>query len=258
VTDRVLEAALDAVRAAGAIALRYFRADVRVMRKADLTPVTQADHEAEVAIFERLRAEFPDIGFLGEEFGAQGGQARRWIVDPIDGTKNFVRGIPYWATLLALEEEGEVTLGVVHSPATGELLWARRGQGAWADGVPLRVSAVDRLAEAMLVHSSLNLLRELEDAKYWDGFVRLVDRTDRQRGFGDYFGYTFVLRGQAEIMLEADVKSWDVAPFKVLFEEAGGRFTDLAGRPSIYSGTALATNGRLHDEALALMSAASG
>ena len=196
------------------------------MQKADQTPVTQADHEAEVAIVERLRPAFPDIGFLGEEFGAQGGQSRRWIIDPIDGTKNFVRGIPYWATLLALEEDGEITLGVVHSPATGELFWARRGQGAWADGVPLRVSPVDRLGDAMLVHSSLNLLRPLDEGRCWDGFVRLVEPTDRQRGFGDYFGYTFVLRGQAELMLEADVKAWDIAPFKVLFEEAGGRFTD--------------------------------
>jgi histidinol-phosphatase len=258
VTDRVLEAALDAARAAGAIALRYFRSDVRVMRKADHTPVTQADQEAETAIAERLRSAFPDIGFLGEEFGAQGNQSRRWIVDPIDGTKNFVRGIPYWATLLALEEDGEITLGVVHSPATGELYWASRGQGAWLDGVPLRVSAVGRLREAMITHSSLNLLRSLDGGRRWDGFVRLVDRTDRQRGFGDYFGYTFVLRGQAEIMLEADVKPWDIAPFKVLFEEAGGRFTDLAGRPTIYSGDALATNGLLHDEVLALLSAASG
>jgi histidinol-phosphatase len=258
VTDRALQAALDAARIAGAIALRYFRGDVRVMRKADRTPVTQADHEAEVAIVERLRPEFPDIGFLGEEFGAQGSQSRRWIVDPIDGTKNFVRGIPYWATLLALEEDGDVTLGVVHSPATGELFWARRGRGAWADGVPLRVSPVDHLADAMLVHSSLNLLCRLEGRRCWDGFVRLVERTDRQRGFGDYFGYTFVLRGQAELMLEADVKPWDIAPFKVLFEEAGGRFTDFAGQPTIYSGTALASNGRLHDEALALLNGAPG
>ena len=110
----------------------------------------------------------------------------------------------------------------------------------------------------MLVHSSLNLLRPLDGGRVWEGFVRLVDRTDRQRGFGDYYAYTFVLRGRAELMLEADVKAWDVAPFKILFEEAGGRFTDLGGRPTIYSGTALASNGRLHDEALALMSAASG
>jgi histidinol-phosphatase len=253
VTDRLLDAALDATRAAGAIALGYFRADVRVMQKADQTPVTQADHEAEAAIVDRLRRAFPDVGFLGEEYGAQGSQGRRWIVDPIDGTKNFVRGIPYWATLLALEEDGEITLGVVHAPATGELLWARRGQGAWADGVPLRVSTVDRLSDAMLVHSSLNLLRPLDGGRVWDGFVRLVDRTDRQRGFGDYYAYTFVLRGRAELMLEADVKAWDVAPFKILFEEAGGRFTDLAGQPTIYSGTALASNGWLHEEALALL-----
>jgi histidinol-phosphatase len=256
VTDRTLEAALEAARTAGAIALRYFRADVRVMRKADQTPVTQADHEAEAAIVERLRAAFPDIGFLGEEFGAQGDQSRRWIVDPIDGTKNFVRGIPFWATLLALEEDGEVTLGVAHSPATGELFWARRGQGAWADGAPLRVSSVDDLGDALLVHSSLNLLRRLERGRRWDGFVRLVDRTDRQRGFGDYFGYTFVLRGHAELMLEGDVKPWDIAPFKILVEEAGGRFTDFAGRSTIYSGSALASNGRLHDEALALLNGA--
>jgi histidinol-phosphatase len=258
VTDRALEAALDAARAAGAIALRYFRSDVRVMQKADQTPVTQADQEAEAAIVERLRPAFPDVGFLGEEFGAQGTQSRRWIVDPIDGTKNFVRGIPYWATLIALEEEGDVTLGVVHSPATGELYWARRGQGAWVDGVALRVSPVDRLADAMLVHSSLNLLRPLDGGRCWDGFVRLVERTDRQRGFGDYFGYTFVLRGQAEVMLEADVKPWDIAPFKVLFEEAGGRFTDFAGKPTIYSGTALASNGRLHAEALAVLNGPAG
>jgi len=256
VSDRVLEAALDAARTAGALALRYFKSDVRVMHKADQTPVTQADQEAETAIVERLRSAFPDIGFLGEEYGAQGSQSRRWIIDPIDGTKNFVRGIPYWATLLALEEDGEITLGIVHSPATGELYWGRRGRGAWLDDVRLRVSTVDRLRDAMVTHSSLNLLRSPDRGRLWDGFLRLVDRTDRQRGFGDYFGYTFVLRGQAEIMLEADVKPWDIAPFKLLFEEAGGRFTDLAGQPTIYSGTAVASNGRLHDEALAMLNAA--
>lgn len=252
-SDRAREAAIEAARAAGAIALRYFRGDFRVSLKPDRTPVTQADQEAEEAIVRALRAAMPDVGFLGEEFGAQGNQDRRWIVDPIDGTKNFVRGIPHWATLLALEEEGRITLGVVHAPATGELLWAQRGRGAWADGAPLRVSAVDRLERAMLVHSSLNLLRTGAEGRYWDGFVRLVDRTDRQRGFGDYFAYTFVLRGQAELMVEMDLKPWDLAPFQVLFEEAGGRLTDLAGRPTIYSGSVLASNGRLHEEALALL-----
>ena len=221
--------------------------------KADQTPVTQADREAEQAIVARLSAAFPDVGFLGEEFGAQGAQGRRWIVDPIDGTKNFIRGIPYWATLIGLEEDGEVTLGVVHAPATGETLWAQRGRGAFANGEPLRVSGVDRLGEATLLHSSLNYVRRLPPGRYWDGFLRLVDLTDRQRGFGDYFAYTFVLRGQAELMLEADLQPWDLAPFAVLFEEAGGRLTDFEGRPTIYSGTVLASNGRLHAEALAAL-----
>ncbi len=216
--------------------------------------MTQADRETEQAIVERLRAAFPDIGVLGEEYGAQGAQWRRWIIDPIDGTKNFIRGIPYWATLIALEEDGEVTLGVVHAPATGDLLWARRGAGAFANGRPLRVSTIDRLADATLLHSSLNYVRRLGPPRYWDGFLGLVDRTDRQRGFGDYFAYTFVLRGQAELLLEADLAPWDLAPFKVLFEEAGGRLTDFEGRPTIYSGTVLASNGRVHAEALAVLS----
>ena len=251
-----LQAALDAAKAAGALALRYFASSFEVTVKPDRTPVTQADREAEQAIVERLSAAFPDVGFLGEEFGAQGTQGRRWIIDPIDGTKNFVRGIPYWATLIALEEDGEVTLGVVHAPATGDLLWAQRGQGAFANGRPLGVSTVDRLAEATLLHSGLHYMKALGAARYWDGFLRLVDRTERQRGFGDYFGYTFVLRGQAELMIECDLKPWDLAPFKVLFEEAGGQLTDFEGRPTIYSGTALASNGRVHAEALAVLNGA--
>ena len=169
-----------------------------------------------------------------------------------------MRGIPYWAMLIALEEDGEITVGVVHSPATGEIFWARPGQGAWADGEPLRVSHVDRLDQAMLVHSSLNSYRPRDGGRHWEGFVRLVEATDRQRGFGDWFGYTFVLRGQAEVMVEADVKPWDLAPFKVLFEEAGGRLTDFAGRPTIYWGSAVASNGLLHDEALALLNGTVG
>ena len=250
--DRALEVALEAAKAAGALALRYFAGSFEVALKADQTLVTQADRDAEQTIVERLRAAFPDVGFLGEEFGEQGSQERRWIIDPIDGTNNFVRGIPYWAVLIALEEAGEISLGVVHAPAAGDLFWARRGEGAFANGTRLRVSAVDRLAEATLVHSSLRYLRE-PPGRYWDCFLRLIDATPRQRGFGDYFGYTFVLRGQAELMLEADMKPWDLAPFKVLFGEAGGRLTDFAGRPTIYSGTVVASNGRLHDTALALL-----
>ncbi|HBH03304.1 MAG: hypothetical protein A2W08_07890 [Candidatus Rokubacteria bacterium RBG_16_73_20] len=247
---RALEAAVEAARAAGRIALGHYRGRFDVSLKADATPVTQADREAEEAIVEILSRAFPDYGILGEELGGRGAQDVRWIIDPIDGTKNFVRGIPVWATLIALEERGEVTVGVVHNPVSGELYTARRGAGAFLDGTRLAVSDVGALDRAFLVHAGLTILRK---AGYWEGFMRLVEATDRQRGFGDYWGYGLLAEGRADVYLEADLKPWDLAACKLLVEEAGGRFTDLDGRPTIYSGTALATNGRLHDAVLALL-----
>jgi histidinol-phosphatase len=157
--------------------------------------------------------------------------------------------VPIWATLIGLEEAGEVTAGVIHNPVTGEMFSARRGGGAWRNGERIRASAVSELREATLLHAGLKLLRE---AGYWDGLVRLVDATDRQRGFGDYLGYTLVAEGKAEIYAECDLKAWDLAPCQVIVEEAGGRFTDFSGAPTIHSGSAFATNGRLHEAALAL------
>jgi len=202
--DGALAAAVEAARAAGEVALKYYRTGFDVTLKADATPVTQADRGAEQAIREVLGRATVDCGFLGEELGAVGDQQRRWIIDPIDGTRNFIRHIPVWATLIALEERGEVTAGVIYNPVTGELLAARRGGGAWRDGERVRVSAIADLGEATLLHAGLKLLRE---AGRW---------------------------------------------CKVIVEEAGGRFTDFAGVPTIHSGTAFATNGYLHDAALAL------
>lgn len=249
--DKVLEVAVEAARAAGEIALKYFRQGVEVTLKPDRSPVTRADREAEQVIVELLGREFPTHGFLGEELGARGSKDVRWIVDPIDGTRNFVRGIPIWAVLIALEERGEITAGVILNPVSGELWTARKGQGAFLGGERLRVSEVSSLEKATLVHASLGPVRR---GGHWDGFLRLVDATDRQRGFGDFMCYTVLAEGKAEISVEApDLKPWDLAPVKLLVEEAGGRFTDFAGSPSIYSGTALASNGRLHDAALALV-----
>lgn len=249
--DRVLQGAVGAARAAGDVALKYFRRGVEVTLKADRSPVTQADREAEQVIVELLGREFPTHGFLGEELGARGSKDVRWIVDPIDGTRNFVRGIPIWAVLIALEERGEITAGVILNPVSGELWTARKGQGAFLGGERIRVSEVSSLEKATLVHASLGPVRR---GGHWDGFLRLVDATDRQRGFGDFMCYTVLAEGKAEIVVEApDLKPWDLAPVKLLVEEAGGRFTDFAGAPSIYSGTALASNGRLHDAALALV-----
>ena len=249
-SEAALAAAVDAARAAGRVALKYYRGGFAVILKPDDTPVTQADREAERVIIEILGRAFPEHGVLGEEFGGAGTTDTRWIIDPIDGTKNFVRRIPLWATLIALEERGEITVGVVHNPVTGDLYTARRGAGAFLNGERIQVSGQGDLARAFLVHAGLRTVRR---AGRWEEFMRLVDATDRQRGFGDYAGYGLVAEGKAEIYAELDLKPWDLAPCKLLVEEAGGRFTDWDGKPTIYTGTALATNGRLHDAALALL-----
>jgi histidinol-phosphatase len=250
VARRAHDAAVDAARAAGAIAMRYYRGGFDVTIKPDQTPVTQADREAERAIVEILGRAFPDCGFLGEEFGAAGPQDRRWIIDPIDGTRNFVRHIPIWAVLIALEEAGEVTAGAIYNPVADEMYSAWRGGGAFLGGERIRVSPIDDLGRATFLHAGLGIVRK---AGWWDGFARLIDGTLSQRGPGDYLGYGLVASGRAEIYAELDLKPWDLAPCKIVVEEAGGRFTDFEGRPTIYSGTALVTNGHLHDTVLALL-----
>ena len=242
---------VEAARAGGATALEHYRRDgLSVALKADRSPVTEADRSAERAILDVLRARCPDHGALGEELGESGPRARRFIVDPIDGTRNFVRRIPTWAVLIGLEEDGQVIAGVVHQPVTGTLHTAWRGQGAYRDGARIRVSPIDALERALVVHSSVNFLRR---SAYWDGFLRLADRTQVQRGFGDFSAYLWVAEGQGEIALSTTVKAWDVAALKILVEEAGGRLTDLDGGSGIYGSTVLASNGLLHDAALAAM-----
>ena len=248
--DRALATAADAAQAAGAVALKYYTTSFDVTLKADQTPVTQADREAEQTIVATLRRAYPEWGVLGEEFGAEGATDVRWIIDPIDGTRNFVRHVPVWATLLGLEERGEIVAGVIHNPVTGELYTARRGGGTHRNGTRVHVSDIGDLWSATLLHAGLRLYRA---AGLWDGLVRLVDATERQRGFGDYMGYTLVAEGKAEIYVEVDLKPWDLAPCKIVVEEAGGRFTDVDGRPTIYSGSAVVSNGRLHDVALKLL-----
>jgi len=240
---------VEAARAGGAVALEHYRRGFEVTLKADRSPVTEADREAERAIVGVLRGRFPDHGVLGEELGEAGPRARRFIIDPIDGTRNFVRRIPTWAVMIGLEEDGVVTAGAIFQPVTGVLHTAWRGQGAFRDGERIRVSRVDALDGALVVHSSLNFLRR---SRYWDGFLNLVDRTQVQRGFGDY---SAVAEGQGEIALSTTVKAWDVAAIKVIVEEAGGRITDLDGHAGIYGTTVLASNGVLHGEALAAMHA---
>ncbi len=241
---------VEAARAGGAVALEHYRRGFSVTLKADRSPVTEADQEAERTIVGVLSARHPDHGTLGEEHGESGPRDRRFIIDPIDGTRNFVRRIPTWAVLIGLEEAGRILGGVVYQPATGVMHTAWRGQGAWRDSERIRVSPVDALERALVVHSSVNFLRR---SRYWDGFLHLADRTQVQRGFGDFSAYLWVAEGQGEIALSTTVKAWDVAALQVLVEEAGGRLTDLDGRHGIYGSTVFASNGLLHDAALAAM-----
>jgi histidinol-phosphatase len=231
---------------ADAIALGRFRAhDLRVETKPDLTPVTEADHAVEEALRAALGRTRPDDAVVGEELGAQGEGRRRWIVDPIDGTRNYSRGIPVWATLLALEEDGDLRLGVVSAPALGRRWWAERGGGAFADGDPVRVSAVARIEDAVL---SLQL--EL-------GAAELVDRAWHARGFGDFWSHMLVAEGAVDGAIDAlGVKLWDMAAVQVIVEEAGGRFSDLDGVARPDGGAGVTSNGLLHDELLAAVRAA--
>jgi histidinol-phosphatase len=237
---------------------RYLASDLIVDTKPDLTPVTEADRAVEHAVRERLASIRPGDSVLGEEYGSSTIKAgtRRWIIDPIDGTKNYVRGIPVWATLLALEEQGRIALGVVSAPALGRRWWAARGAGAFvADGLgerqrQLKVSAVRDLGDAQLCISGFDGWIE---AGSLEAMLELSRSCWRTRGFGDFWGYMLVAEGAADVNCEAAVSLWDLAAPLVIVEEAGGRFTDLGGKATADGGDALATNAQVHDAALAIV-----
>ena len=243
---------------ADGLTLSRFRAeDLRVQTKPDMTPVTEADQAVERALREQLGRSRQGDAIVGEEYGAseaQGESARRWIIDPIDGTKGYVRGLPVWASLLALEEAGELTVGVVSAPALHRRWWAARGQGAFvSDGLGegprrLRVSAVQTLEDAQLCYSGLGEWSRLGRV---EAVLRLAERCWRTRAFGDAWSYMLVAEGTADIGgLEPKVSLWDLAAPMVIVEEAGGRFTDLSGARRADGGSGLASNGLLHDAAL--------
>jgi histidinol-phosphatase len=224
-----------------------------VSTKPDLTPVTEADRTVEQAIRAGITAARPDHGILGEEFPAhQPDSPWRWILDPIDGTKNYVRGIPVWATCIALQHEGRPVVGVVSAPALGRRWWAAMGEGAYADGQPIRVSAVADLADAQLSYDSV---MSFESYGLGERFLDLARRCWRTRGLGDFWSHVLVAEGAVDVAAEPEVSVWDVAAVQLIVEEAGGRFTDLAGVARADGGSAVSTNGLLHDEVLAALSA---
>ncbi len=244
--------ALEACDEADRTALAHFRRDVPVERKPDRSFVTAADRGIERAIRARIGAAYPDHGLVGEEYGTEEGAADvRWYIDPIDGTHNFIRGVPLFGTLLAVEKDGEVQVGVVSAPAMRERWFAWRGGGAWnrgADGERrLRVSRVADLGDAQLLYGSG---RENVGSGLMPGFDRLLASAWRERGFGDFWGYALVAEGAAEAMLETGMNSWDLAAPQVLIEEAGGRVSDVDGARRIDAPSFVGSNGLLHDEVL--------
>jgi histidinol-phosphatase len=236
---------------ADAITLPGFRSGLAVERKRDGTPVTAADRDAERAIRSAIAGRFPTHAVLGEEDGLVGDPtAPRWIVDPIDGTKNFVRGNPVWATLVALQVDGTEQLGVVSAPALGSRWDGVVGGPAHQDGREVRVSDVAELAAAEV---SFGGLGHFEERRVGAVVPELTARTARQRGYGDFWQHCLVASGACEVAIEAEVSLWDLAAVKVVVEAAGGRFTDLAGTPTADGGSAISSNGLVHDEVLAIV-----
>jgi histidinol-phosphatase len=231
---------------ADALTVPRFRAlDLRVETKPDLSPVSDADRAAEKAIRDAVASSGRREGVLGEEFGDDGGDVR-WIVDPIDGTTNYVRGVPVWATLLALEREGTVVASVVSAPALGRRWWAARGEGAFADGTRCRVSAIERLEDASVSTTSARRMPA--------GWSEIVDRAWSNRGLGDFWQHCLVAEGSVDVACDRVMNVWDYAPVQLLVEEAGGRCTTFAGAVPAPGESFVATNGVLHDAAVSLLS----
>ena len=238
--------AMELADQASRISMDVFRADVEVSIKSDLTPVTQADTQIEAMIRERIADAFPQDRVLGEEGGGDpepGG--RLWIVDPIDGTANFARGIPIWATLIALQVDGELVLGVAEASALGERYDAVRGEGARCDGEPIHVSTIADVPSSQLLYAGMKTW--LSDPR-WQGVLDTLGAAHRTRGLGDFWGHMLVARGSAEAMIEPKLSLWDYAALVPIVEEAGGRMTSLDGGPLVHGGSVLSTNGVIHDE----------
>ncbi len=228
------------------IALKYFNADdLKVEIKPDRTAVSQGDQDIEDFIRQRVAVEHPELSILGEEYGETKTDSNlRLIIDPIDGTKNFVAGIPFFATLLAIEEDGEVVAGLVSAPATGDKWWAAKGEGAFHNGTQIHVSKKDKLEDSLAFHGSSF---GSEASHPPEPVLELLSKTYRQRGFGDYFMHMMVAMGKGEFSVDFNIKPWDIAPLQIILTEAGGLCTDSSGNKTIHGGNAICSNGLVHE-----------
>jgi histidinol-phosphatase len=247
----LLAAAEQVARLAGDIAMSFFRKQLVVETKADGSPVTIADRTAEQAAREWIERRFPADGILGEELGVTRPDARRrWVLDPIDGTKTFIRGVPLWGTLVGLSEGEQVLAGAAYFPAVGEMLVAAPGEGAWWNGSRCQVSSRTVLAEATVLTTDE---RFPNDRKQRDGWARLAARAAVSRSWGDCYGYLLVSTGRAEVMVDGILSPWDAAALMPIVEEAGGAFTDWKGTRTAFGGSAVATNQGVGAEARQLL-----
>lgn len=247
----LLEAVQEASRIAGNVALRHYRTALEVNSKADGSPVTIADRGAETAVREWITRWFPDDGIEGEELGIiRPEAARRWIVDPIDGTKTFVRGVPLWGTLIAVAERDQVLAGAAYFPVVNEIVAAASGEGTWWNGSRCAVSSVDRVDRALVLTTDQKFSGDAAKRAAWQ---RLSDRAALTRTWGDCYGYLLVATGRAEVMVDPVMAPWDSAAFLPIIEEAGGVFTDWSGKRTAFGGSAIATNAAVATETRALM-----
>ncbi len=250
-SDTLMQAAAEVARIAGATALQYFHTNVSVEWKADGTPVTVADRAAERAARDWIAQRFPDDGILGEEFGEQPGRSGRcWILDPIDGTKSFVRGVPLWGSLVAVAQGHDVLAGAASFPPLAELIAAAPGCGAWCNGARAQVSAVDTVERATVLVTDDTTPGPAAAHRGWK---ELQARAAVSRTWGDCYGYLMVATGRAEVMMDFTLGDWDAACFQPIITEAGGVFTDLMGHPTAFGGNAVATNVALDAEVRALL-----
>lgn len=244
-TVDVLSAVSDVARIAGNVAMAHFRTTLAIESKGDGSPVTIADRNAELAARSWITEQFPLDGVVGEEFGEQNTtRARRWLIDPIDGTKSFVRGVPLWATLVALCEGTSVIAGAAYFPAVGELIAAAPGQGCWCNGARVAVSKIDSLGGSTVLTTDPRFPGQESRRERWEAISAgsMISRT-----WGDAYGYLMVATGRAEVMIDPVMNPWDAAPFLPIIEEAGGVFTDWSGARTVFGGSAIATNRAVSD-----------
>jgi len=246
----MLEYATNAAWQAGRITLGHFQTGIDVETKADNTPVTIADKRAELALREMIKTRYPDDGIIGEEHGEETGTTgRKWIIDPIDGTKAFVAGVPLYGSLIGLEIDGETVVGVSNFPALNEMTSAAKGLGCFWNGRRCRVSDTDKVEDALVIVTEQKSFNKYKPGKA----DKLIEKARLVRGWGDCYGYVMVATGRADVMLDPVMAVWDCAALAPIMEEAGGTFTDWNGKVTIWGGEAVGTNGRLYDDVMELI-----